>query len=335
MVNISNDCITYILCPANYVTGGTELLHQLCDSLNNIGLDCKIVYSIEGSRTPIPFSKYNVKIASSITDHFKSVAIIPEIFLSKIQDYKHCKIICWWLSVDNFFYSGNSTIFDSFKWNKNYALRLFIKRLTSKNNIRRPISLKKIRQRRIYHLFQSEYAHQFLIKNKFDYRLPLSDYLNDEYLHPNTLNINKENIILYNPKKSLPIINTLIKKVNYYKWIPLENLSIKELINLYAKSKLYVDFGNHPGKDRIPREAVVNNCCLLTSKNGSANFYEDIPIPEYYKINLNKTPIKMIISKIEDIINNYDEKIIDFKFYLYDIKHEKSEFKVQVNKVFL
>ena len=30
--------------------------------------------------------------------------------------------------------------------------------------------------------------------------------------------------------------------------------------------KLYIDFGGFPGKDRLPREAVMHDCCIITGK---------------------------------------------------------------------
>jgi len=43
--------------------------------------------------------------------------------------------------------------------------------------------------------------------------------------------------------------------------------------------KLYVDFGKHPGKDRMPREAAVHGCCIITGRRGAAGNPFDIPIP--------------------------------------------------------
>lgn len=50
-----------------------------------------------------------------------------------------------------------------------------------------------------------------------------------------------------------------------------------------SKSKVYIDFGNHPGKDRIPREAAISGCIVITGKRGAAAFAEDVCIPETYK----------------------------------------------------
>ena len=48
----------------------------------------------------------------------------------------------------------------------------------------------------------------------------------------------------------------------------------EQVVDLMSESKVYIDFGNHPGKDRIPREAVINGCCVITGVRGSARFKE-------------------------------------------------------------
>ena len=48
----------------------------------------------------------------------------------------------------------------------------------------------------------------------------------------------------------------LIKK-NDFNFVPLINLNNDEIINTLSKSKIYIDIGSHPGKDRLPREAAL------------------------------------------------------------------------------
>jgi len=57
----------------------------------------------------------------------------------------------------------------------------------------------------------------------------------------------------------------------------------EEVIKLLQKAKVYIDFDYHPRKDRLPREAAILGCCVITRKRGSAKFFEDVPIPDEYK----------------------------------------------------
>ena len=52
--------------------------------------------------------------------------------------------------------------------------------------------------------------------------------------------------------------------------IPLINFNKKEIINFLSKSKIYIDFGFHPGQDQMPREAAILKNCIITNKEGSA-----------------------------------------------------------------
>ena len=48
--------------------------------------------------------------------------------------------------------------------------------------------------------------------------------------------------------------------------IKLSGFNSKQIINIYNKTKVYLDFGYHPGKDRMPREAALfNNCIIINS----------------------------------------------------------------------
>jgi hypothetical protein len=107
-----------------------------------------------------------------------------------------------------------------------------------------------------------------------------------------------------------------------------------EIIDLLKKAKVYIDFGNHPGKDRIPREAAVLGCCVIVGKRGSAKYYEDVPIPEEYKFDVRKCNIDSIISKIFYCFNNYEYLINDFEYYRKCIHSEPNNFLNDLKKIF-
>ncbi len=105
--------------------------------------------------------------------------------------------------------------------------------------------------------------------------------------------------------------------------------------NIMWKAKVYIDFGNHPGKDRIPREAAICGCCIITGMNGSAKFKEDVPIPNVYKFDSTNDNIECIVKQIHNIINNYDKISKDFTDYKKFISNEKKTFKNDVKKYFV
>ena len=107
-----------------------------------------------------------------------------------------------------------------------------------------------------------------------------------------------------------------------------------EVIENLTRAKIYIDFGNHPGKDRIPREACLANCVIITGKKGSAAYYEDVPIPIEYKFNQRTSDIAKIITLLETVLNNYESYMKDFHIYQDIIKKEKDVFVEQVRNIF-
>jgi hypothetical protein len=111
-------------------------------------------------------------------------------------------------------------------------------------------------------------------------------------------------------------------------------MSRDEVIDTLKKSKIYIDFGYHPGKDRFPREAALTNNCVISGFRGSAMLYNDVPIdPLKYKFNLNE--LESVADRIKDCLENYDERIKDFSLYKSVITNQKEEFINQVKQIFL
>ncbi len=63
-------------------------------------------------------------------------------------------------------------------------------------------------------------------------------------------------------------------------FVPLENMSKQEVRALMQQSRYYIDFGHHPGKDRLPREAAASGCVVLTLRAGAAQFFDDVPLAQ-------------------------------------------------------
>ena len=104
---------------------------------------------------------------------------------------------------------------------------------------------------------------------------------------------------------------------------------------LLGTSKVYIDFGNHPGKDRIPREAAIMGCCVITGKRGSAYFHEDVMIPDEYKFEDRLDAIPSIVELIQNCMTNYEERLLDFEQYRAYIKNEQKQFSKDVESVFM
>lgn len=341
MLNITENTKIYVYCPAGVVTGGAELLHQLVDILNKSGRDAYICYlGDKPHECPSEYSSYNLKFSNSVEDVLSNVAVYYDARFSLAFKLKHVQKVLWWMSVDNFFINERLSLrfSDLYSFDKQLAIGSLswkIKRLLKGGNLfRRTFSVEGLVKLNAVSAYQSEYAKDFLEKKGFVRTAPLKDYINTEHgLQYDNIK-ERESIILYNPKKGFKYTKELMDLAPELKWIPIQNMSRKELISLMRRSKLYVDFGNHPGKDRLPREAALNGCCIITGRRGSANFYGDIAIANDYKFD-ERTASKMeIVKKIRSVVENYSTEITNFELYRKNILEEEKEFYKQVRELF-
>lgn len=326
----------YVVCPIGTKTGGTELLHQLVYEINKLAGKSISFIVYTGDTVNIKpakaFETYTNKkwlTLDQVDDKKENLIIFSETGLADFNKFSKLKRYVWWLSVDNFY-------------NTNYLSRIY-KQFGLKSTLAG--FLKGVfRNRSKYipqidlNLYQSYYARSFLEnRNVPSYKMEyLSDYINTLYLknsakalvHP------KSNVILYNPKKGLNYTKKLIAASPDLKWVPLINLKNEEVENYLSSSKVYVDFGTHPGKDRFPREAAISGCCILTDKKGAAAFHEDVPIPLQYKFDDNEENINKIIQKIRYCLSDYETAVNDFESYREFILSEKNKFEMDCKKIF-
>lgn len=114
----------------------------------------------------------------------------------------------------------------------------------------------------------------------------------------------------------------------------MQNMTLKEVANCMRRAKVYIDFGYHPGKEKMPREACLLDCCMIVGKDGSAKYKEDMPILDEYHFEKEEKYIPEIIAKIYDCLEHYPLKIKDFSPYKELLLKEKETFKADVKKVF-
>lgn len=307
----------YIMCPANLATGGPELLHQLCYKLNKLNYEAYMFYfgQIEN---PVHerYKEYNNKYVTKFFDSKENIIIIPETNVCDMLEIKESKLIIWWLSVDNFFIHLSRTAY-------------------TEKQIFESISKRK-EKNSILHLAQSQYAVDYLINNKIksDQIYYLSDYLNDAFIKESQKKINKYPNVLYNPKKGFEFTSKLIKASPELNWIKLENYTPQEMAQIMKRSMVYIDFGNHPGKDRIPREAAICGCCIITGQRGSASNSIDVPIMNEFKYKDIEENIYPIVEKIKYITANYENEINKFEEYRNIILNEEERFEKDTERVF-
>lgn len=302
----------YVLAPAEVQSGGPELAHQMCHELLKNGHEAYMYYCYSNRKEPADvcavacYEKYGTSHVTDIAEveSPEAIVIIPEGLSQWTEMLQNCRKILWWMSVDNYISS------------------------TREENL--PV----IKEEIMLHLVQSRYAMHYLTEKVGigqEHILFVSDYIGENYgkfIFPAQF---RQQMALYNPKKGYQDIQPLVEQTSsWLKWVPLINLNEEQLIVFMQAAKVYVDFGNHPGKDRIPREAASCGCCVITNKKGSAAFYEDVPIDDKYKFDNVQEQYAEIEALMKDICENFSVHTGNFDGYRKFIAGEKEKFSQDV-----
>jgi len=304
MLKIFKDTKIFVLCPAGVVTGGPESLHALVWKLRYYGHDAKMVFYPEmKDPSPKQFSHYRVRWTGEIRDEKENILIVPEIKTKELDKYFSIQKVVWWLSVD-YHYTQNVTF-----------------------------TFDELRNRGVVHLAQSKYAEAFLKNHGAEYINSLTAPINKEFFKKGK-EYKREDIVLYSPVKGFEYIQRLMKASPSLFWVPIENMERREIIGLMRRSKVYVDFGHFPGRDRIPREAVLNGLCIIVGDSGAGAFHQDVPVPDGYRFPTADFQPKQIVMRIRDCLKNYDTRVADFEQYRRIVLTEQDVFTVQCKRIF-
>lgn len=315
----------FIACPSQVATGGPELLHQLGHKLREQGVPAFLFYYGKETNNPVhpAYKVYSVPFVDRIEDSAENILIVPEVKTGMVEDFKKIQKVIWWLSVDNFYRSMGR-----FRLVKR-VLSPFIKGY-------RTYGFKP--QPDIYHFFQSAYAERFLLSKNIPSSMMayLSDYLNRDFLERSAGSAEtKKNWVAYNPRKGAAFTRRIIEANPNIDWKPIINMTRDQVIELLGQSKVYIDFGEHPGKDRIPREAAISGCCVITGKRGSAAFQEDVPIPLEFKFEESASKMEAISKTIGKCLDSYGEESPKFDGYRSIIRNEEKRFDSDLAAIFV
>lgn len=306
----------FVVAPAKIVTGGPELCHQLVDTLNRDSKRARIVYYpfTQHHETPSPYRRYNVYPAGFEDIRSGSTVVLPEVYGELVAEFSESsQVYFWWMSVRNFFRREGSAALGQLDVVRRYVTR---------------------------HLYQSDYARRFLEFQSIGPASRVSDYLASEYLESVPQESPRENIVVCNPAKGMDrtqsIVRTLNKRIGEKPRIVAVNRMDRDQVRtLLGRAKVYIDFGDHPGKDRLPREAAAMGCCVLTNRRGAASNSTDMPIPVEFKID-DRMPgwEGRAANKIHLLISQFDRQAPRFDTYRQMIAQEPVDFADDIDAVF-
>ena len=311
----------YLVCHARVRTGGPEAIHQLGRALLDLGHDARIVYCQAGVTPvadagvvrfpvlddPMPpaYTHYDVPRAWEVPDLPDIAVVLPEMEPVLSGVFQQATPHVWWLSIDHGLRAVEA--FGGFG---------------------------AFRGTSCIHLCQSFYALEYLRQHDL-YGLPLFDYTAPEHTAAADAigTLPRQDRILY-PARGAWFTNHLRRWAPGLDWQELKGFTPPQVQELFLTSKLYVDFGSHPGKDRMPREAALLGCCIITGRNGAAANPFDIPIPDRYKFRGARWQVPMIVRAIKAALADYEERTSDFTTYRRMIGGERLEFIAQAARIF-
>ncbi|MBO0419508.1 hypothetical protein DFR54_10547 [Vagococcus fluvialis] len=329
----------YIVSLNSVVTGGPESLHQLASEIQKLGFETYIYY-IDTKTTYIPekFRKYKVPVCTEIEDNEDNLIITPEVHTEIFYNLKKIKKVIWWLSLDYYLDQFPTRYTKRFSERKNIPVLFSYIILYTLRKYKKNIFNFKEDEADIYHLYNCEYINNYLNEKKIpnSKKKYLCGPLSDEFFESEIDMNNKENIIIYNPKKD----NKFIYKIKKYaqnnsldmEFIPIENMKSSECIELMKKAKVYIDFGYFPGPERLPREAVMNYCNIVTGLEGSSRNNLDVPIPEKFKFEKKDSNIPNICLTLLELTENYVNNFSNFDVYRNKVIHQKDNFSMDIEE---
>jgi len=323
----------YIFCPASQATGGPEALHQFGAKLKSLDFNVSMHYYSPTPGVDIVhenYKKYNVPVADEVENVSGNIIILPETHLLPIFDdsYKRVRKVIWWLSVVNY-HITQKDLAQSLKRKKYFKLRNYLGYFPT-------ASFSRLKRRKdVQHITHSYYSQVHLVENGIKPVGRISDYMNSAFFDMVDESMPKEDLVIYNPIKNDAFLDNIIALTPTLKWVPIKGLAPGEVAALMNRAKLYIDFGFHPGKERMPREACIMRCCMIIGKTGSAAYQEDMPIPEKYRFEKSPEQTPAIIERIGQCLDNYQTLITDFAPYRKALYQEETQFEQDIQKVFV
>lgn len=336
----------YVAIPDSSPQGGVESLYQLVSGCREIGYEAYIYYFDSKKKVKeIPERmkvKYNLEMIETVEDKVENMIVFPEMYTYPLRKFLHIKKCIWFLSLD--YYLKSDPIYKAKENLMKRKLPMFLMPLvTIAVAIKTSSSFRRIciqKDKIFYYLYNCEYAYRY-IKKVCDYPY-LAHYLCgpiDDIYFETSLNIKKEKIVSYNPKKCTPYTNKLIELLSISRpdivFIPIENMTTEEVRSLLMQSSVYMDLGSFPGPERIPREASMMRCNIITSTMGSAGDNDiDVPIKSEYKFELVDSNLDNIKDLIIDMVDNYNYYADFYDEYRKKVIEQKQRFLLDI-KYFL
>ena len=332
----------YLVCPPRIQTGGPEAMHQLCHALNtnpSFAGTAAMLYLREDDRVGVRHAKgvqrlpvyerYDAPAAEGMPGGFDIDGGDEDDASTKSSEKKgdgeisHSSELviwpeCWTNLIDC---AGIQKFSSSTKKNVSHQTAIWWLSVDNNNG-----KYKDWDRDDILHLYQSEYAKRHLQEKGAKHIVKMTEYIPDRDVDAaaaQAASASRDLQVLYNPLKGIHYTDEIKRRSGRGKdaiqFTPIgggmdgrSRISPEEVIQMLRRARIYIDFGPHPGMDRLPREAALAGCFVITNAEGAAQYEEDVPIPEEYKIR--KFDVDRIHRLLRSCLDD-ESKVKDFKDY--------------------
>ena len=318
-----------LFCP-EVPTGGPEAMHQLSHAINSMGGRAHMVYydgpsrvEINGNvirnvnaQSPMPahFAHYQPKPLQEMALTERVLAIYPEPAIDVALQPAANRRAIWWLSVDN-------------------AVGKF--RQLADAEQRRRLFLNSD----ILHFCQSDYARQFLGDCVKQAQM-LSDYTDPALVVQSASTqpiVQRPKRLCFFPTKGAALAKRFLTEHPLPEGIEvtaIHGMSKAQVRETLLHAQIYIDFGNQPGKDRVPREAAVAGAVILLHATGAAKHPLDHPLAPQYLFTADDIGSGKLHQLVADIFANPAIHAAAQAKYRKNILGEQPRFNEEVRAVF-
>ncbi len=324
-----------LLCP-EVKTGGPEALHQLGYQIARHGGVARMVYYAPHSRievdgdllrchaeaSPMPahFAQYQPQVLRETRMGPNTLMVFPEPLSKLAADAdKGYQRAVWWLSLDNAL-PQNQDLLDG--------------------EARRGL----FADAGLIHFYQSDYARQFLAANGAAQYFPLSDYTDPQFVHRSLVTSDvapieaRRDVVCFFPNKGAERAArfqagaaALRHRIDF---VPIRDMTKAQVRETLFGARIYLDFGHHPGKDRVPREAAIAGAVVLLHAAGAANCFLDHPLPAAYRFSEDDIASGALHRRIDAILDAPAAHFAAQLRYRQGILLERERFDLEVRSFF-
>jgi hypothetical protein len=323
-----------IFCP-EVKTGGPEALHQLGYQIARHGGNAQVVYyapfsrveldgdilrcHCDGSPMPDYFAQYHPQVATETKLGPNTMIVFPEPLVNlAVASKLPCQRALWWLSIDNAL--SNLQMME--------------------DNLRRDL----FADASLVHFYQSDYARSFLQAKGVARYLPLSDYIDQEFVYRSRMTSetvlmrNRGNQVCFFPNKGGALADRFIEqarcRAHRIVLVPICDMTKQQVRNALFNAKIYIDFGHHPGKDRMPREATTAGTVVLLHAAGAAKCFPDHPLRAEYLFTEEDVASGCLLERVEMILDDPEPHSSAQNFYRNTVLMEPERFDLEVRSFF-